>query len=230
MSRLVRGLALPAGFLLGACTLILTPDEDDDGVVRCDTTADCPELVDNRYVSVCALPDDDDADKVCVADYETIPCGSTAYPPSHPLTQVSLAAATNPGRYAECAAELLGSRGCGPGPDGCVEGLVLNPYGTCDDPSAEVYSVGAGQLELDDVVGRDVGDQFCRAYFCDERFVCSYRGTQPRCVPCEAERYFGRAGCGVLYLQGEPSSVYLDAKVGNCAGDLASADVPFGAI
>ncbi|HLT39753.1 MAG TPA: hypothetical protein VK034_25900 [Enhygromyxa sp.] len=230
-SVIVRVAILTVSFALGSCTAILVPDEDDDGVARCDLTTDCPELDDNRYVAVCVQPEDLDpnADKICSADYETVHCGATAYSAYHPLTLAHQQALADSSRYGPCPSELLGARGCGPKQDGCEPGLVLNPYGTCDDPKAEVLSVGAGQLELDDVVGRDVADQFCRAYFCDERFVCSHRTNKPRCVPCDPNRFFGRAGCGTLYIQGQPSSVYLDVEqTGNCDGDMPSAEIPIG--
>ena len=219
------------GFVLSACTAILVPDVDDDGVARCDVTTDCPEIDDNRYVAVCTLPEhvDPGTDKICTADYESVLCGSTAYAPSHPLTQTLAAAAADPSRYGNCASELLGARGCGPSTDGCAPGLAVNPYGTCDVPDGEVFSVGAGQLELDEAVGRDVEDRFCRAYFCDERFVCSHRTGQPRCVLCDPTRFFGLAGCGTLYVQGQPSSVYLDVEAtGNCEGDKPSTEIVFG--
>jgi hypothetical protein len=227
----LRGLALPLGFVLSACTAILVPDVDDDGVARCDVKTDCPEIDDNRYVAVCVLPEDIDpgADKICSADYEAIGCGSTAHAADHPLTQAYQDAAADPGRYAECSSELLGTRGCGPDEGACAPGLAVSPYGTCDDPDAEFFSVGAGQLELEEVVGRDVGDQFCRAYFCDERFVCSHVTTQPRCVLCDPVRFFGRSGCGTLYIQGQPSSVYVDVEqTGNCDGDMPSTELVFG--
>lgn len=227
----LRVSTLTVAFVLSACTAILVPDVEDDGVARCDLTSDCPEIDDNRYVALCVLPEDHDpnADKVCAADYEKIPCGATAYAPSHPLTLAHQEAAANPARYAECSSELMGTLGCGPGQDGCAPGLVVNPYGTCDDPNAELLTVGAGQLALDEVVGRDVGDQFCRAYFCDERLVCDHRETQPRCVLCDPKRFFGRAGCATLYIQGQPSSVYLDVEqTGNCDGDMPSTQIVFG--
>jgi len=224
---------LAAGFALGACTAILVPG-DDEVIIRCDLSSDCPELDDNRHVAVCVLPEDlpANADKVCSSDFATVRCGGAAYGVGHSLTDTYLAAVSDPTRYAACPPALLGQRGCGPTPDGaCAEGLIENVYGTCDDPDAAVFSIGAGQLELDDALGHDVQDQFCRAYFCDERFVCSHRSEQPRCVICERERFFGRAGCGVLYLQGQPSSVYLDAAAhGNCEGDQPLAEIAFGPI
>jgi hypothetical protein len=225
----LRVATLTVVFVLGACTAILVPD--DYGVELCDVTTDCPELTDNRYVAVCVLPENlnPNADKICSADFETIPCGATDYAAYHPLTLALQEALANPNRYGPCPSELLGTRGCGPHEEGCEPGLVVNAYGTCDDPDAEFLSVGAGQLALEDVIGRDVADQFCRAYFCDERFVCSHRTDQPRCVLCDPDRFFGRAGCGTLYIQGQPSSVYLDVEqTGNCNGDTPSDEIPIG--
>ncbi len=106
---------------------------------------------------------------------------------------------------------------------------MVNPYGTRDDPNAEVLIAGAGQPTLEEAVGRDVKDQFCRAYFCDDRFVCSHRTSTPRCVSCDPIRFFGLGGCATLYVQGQPSSVYLDVEQsGNCAGDLPSSQIEFG--
>ncbi|PRQ03675.1 hypothetical protein ENSA5_13680 [Enhygromyxa salina] len=223
--------ALISGFLLSACSAFFVPDFEDDGVHRCDLTSDCPELEDNRYVAVCVLPEQLSAGaaKICSSDYDTVPCAATAYGPNHPLTRAYADAFNDPARYGVCPTELLGSSGCGPSPDGCEAGLVLNVYGTCIDPEVDPNAIGAGQLPLEDVLGQDVKDQFCRSYFCDERFVCSHRGSQPRCVPCDPDRYFSRAGCGTLYVQGEVSSVYLDVEAtGNCAGDLPTNEIQIG--
>ena len=231
-SSSLRALGLLAVFTLGACTAILVPDVEDDGVARCEITADCPETGDTRYVPACVLWEDKDpaAQKICSADFRDVPCGSNVYGASHPLTLAFLAARSNKASYQACAPEQLDSLGCGPNEEGaCDEGLELNVYETCYDPDALLPAVGIGQVEdFDEIVGRDVQDQFCRSFFCDASFVCSNRGQRPICVPCRYDRYLGSGGCGVLHVEGEPAWPYLDVEAGNCAGELESEDIDYG--
>lgn len=170
-----RPLALLAGFVVSACTFILVPDVDDDGVARCEIDSDCPPLDDTRYVAIC-VPGTDvpkGTPNICSSDYDEVFCGG--YDSAHPLTDMLLLAVTHPELYPPCSESNIGARGCGPGPDGCAPGLVLNLYGSCDDPEAEHPAVGLDQTEPDEIIGRDVQDQFCRSFFCDEQFVCDTR-------------------------------------------------------
>ena len=73
-------------------------------------------------------------------------------------------------------------------------------------------------------------DQFCRARFCDETFVCDTSGPKRICKPCEGTdpADFGEGGCGTLFVQGARSPVYTDLLGANCNGDIDDVDVELG--
>ncbi len=123
-SRSLRSASLLAAFALSSCTAILVPDEDDDGVLRCDVTSDCPKI-----------DLEPGADKVCSADYETIPCGSNAYPGDHPLSQLTAAAAADPSRYAACAASCSAAAAAGRARTAARRGSWSTPTGPATIPT-----------------------------------------------------------------------------------------------
>ena len=233
--RFLQGVLLLGGFSISACTAILVPNEDDDGVARCNTSSDCPDIDDNRYVAVCTVGDAqaDNSDQICSSDYDDlIKCGKTDYPDDQALTTTYAAAQANKAAYTSCAAENRGTLGCDPNGGTCQGDLEVNVHGTCDDPdNSDNPLASAGQVGLADVAGRDVQDHFCRSYFCDERFVCDTSLDKPVCGVCNPNDPFGKGGCGTLYINGAIASVYQDVEsTGNCGGNTGPADISFGPV
>lgn len=228
--RLVPVTLLLAGFTISACTAILVPNQDDDGVERCNTGDDCAPTGDERYVAVCVFGADqpDSSDKICVADFkDDIGCNGMNYPATSRFFEVHDEATTNPGKaaYINCTMENLGKQGCAPNAGACEAGLEVNEAGFCHDPNAPFPTINPTQLDdIDKVAGQDVRDQFCRAFFCDENFVCDM--TTSTCKPCTDVDEFGEGGCGQLYLQGQLSSVYqpIDEGASSC-GEAKPDDV-----
>lgn len=236
MRRPLQGLLLLAGFSISACTAILVPDASDDNVDRCNTSADCPEIDDNRYVAICTSGEDqpDNSDQVCSSDFAEINCGETVYSGDHPLPEAYDDADKAKASYTNCDPDAdYGKRGCPPTADtgSCNDGLVENQDGICDtsaDP--DIPAINAGDVGLGDIAGQDVADQFCRSYFCDERFVCDRSLGTPACVVCNSDDPYGEGGCGTLYIKGEPSSFYTTSESGewNCDGNEGTDAVEFG--
>jgi hypothetical protein len=192
-----------------SCTAILAPRDD---VQRCGTADDCDPTGDNRYVPVCKFDDanlDLDAlsvEKICVADFKpSVGCDPGSYTnPEHPFsvanTELGVAS-----RYDVCdAATQLGTRGCPPAGGSCNEGLVENVVGLCDDTDEDTPMVV--QADTEELVGQDVRDQFCRSFFCDDRFVCDPGSNF--CVLCDPDEVYGEGGCGEIWVAGERSCVY----------------------
>jgi hypothetical protein len=232
-SRLTAVLALALASLGAAssvsCTAILAPRDD---VQRCGTADDCEPTGDNRYVPVCRFPEDSsdleslEVDKICVADFKSsVGCNPGSYTtPDHPfkLAFDDLAVAS---RYTVCDAETqLGTRGCRPMGGSCQGGLEVNDVGVCDDTDPDTpMLVIADSSEL---IGLDVRDQFCRSFFCDDRFVCDTSANV--CVLCDPEQPYGEGGCGEIWYAGARSCVYEDGNA--CEGpDVTDTKVTFGA-
>lgn len=225
---------LLAGFTASACTAILVPDSNDDGVERCNNSADCPDTGDNRYVSQCVRADtqSDNSDKVCAPSYGKIECGGMAYGGEHPLAMAYDGAVAAKGAYGQCDEENRGKRGCPPMDGGvCNSGLEINNLsGTCDDPNDPIPAIYPPDVGGIDIAGQDAKDQFCRWYFCDESFVCAKSGSKELCRPCSGKdpENFGDGGCGTLYIQGEPSTLYTSLDGANCSGNRETTEVEFG--
>lgn len=211
-----------------SCTAILAPRDD---VQRCGTADDCDPTGDNRYVPVCKFDDDNldldstKVDKICVADFKaSVGCNPGAYTkPDHPfatafddLGQIA--------RYATCDADTqLGTKGCPPMGGTCAEGLAVNPVGLCDDDDDDTPMLV--QVETAELVGQDVRDQFCRSFFCDDRFVCNT--STNFCVLCDPDQDIAQGGCGEIWIAGERSCVY---DTNECEGsDVTDEKVSFGA-
>lgn len=231
--RLFPALLLLTGFTASACTAFYVPDEADDDVVRCNTSEDCPDTGDNRYVAQCVYGEGqaDNSDKVCAADFAKIPCGGEAYDGEHPLSVAYEDAVAAKGAYGQCAMENRGKRGCTPLDGVCNDGLTINNLSkVCDDPDdpiPAVYPPSVGGIEI---AGQDAKDQFCRWTFCDESFVCAKSGSQEICKPCSGKdpADYGDGACGEIYIQGEPSPIYTSLDAANCDGNKASTDAVFG--
>lgn len=229
MRRTLQGLLLLGGFALSACTAILVPDESNDGVARCNVTADCPDIDDNRYVSACVFGEGqpENSDKVCASDYEEIECGEMFYDATHPLTIAWAAADDARANYGSCSMENRGSLGCRPNGSSCDGDLVVNRFNTCDEDGADILAIASFEAGLGDAAGKDMQDQFCRSYFFDERFVCDTSLSKPVCVICNDNDAFGESGCATLYIDGAPSPAYAPG-LKNSDGRTATTEIEIG--
>lgn len=202
VSSILTAVALTSSM---ACSVILNPRDD---VQRCGNSDDCDAPTDNRFEAVCVSDENADIDttvveQICVAEFRSISCDPMGYDATHPLR---LAVAERSSSDYACA-DFEGSRGCPPEAGvGCMSGLELNEFGTCDVPGAEVPSIYHSN-SMWDVDAQDVKDQFCRGYFCDESFVCNTETNS--CQECDPSLPFGQGGCGEVYTQGVPSCVYV---------------------
>jgi hypothetical protein len=236
----VHALLLITTFTASACTAILVPDESEDGVVRCDNSGDCPILDDNRHRSQCVYGDDQDegSSKICVASFAVdINCRPEGYSGEHPFVEAYEEATDNAskGQYIGCTEENIGKQGCGfSGDVACAAGLVANEDGICDDEDPNTPPAISPTKVVDTIepAGQDVVDQFCRWRFGDENWVCDTTapGGKWLCRDCDPDKEFGQGGCGLLYLQGAPSTVYTDLADANIDGDLPDTEVTFGEI
>lgn len=225
--------SLLAGFTISACSAFFVPNVDDDGVVRCNTTEDCPDLDDNRHRPQCVFGEGqpESSDKVCSSAFAEINCDPVPYStiPDNDFANTYADATSNQNKvaYTACADENKGKQGCAPLAGVCDAGLE-EIDGVCDDPDALYPSINPSKVGGIDIAGQDVQDSFCRYYFCDESFVCDNRGSKPLCKPCDPNAAFGEGGCGTLYIQGAPSPVYTDPNAGNCNGSIDADDVQVG--
>ncbi|MFV8750396.1 hypothetical protein ACNOYE_07580 [Nannocystaceae bacterium ST9] len=235
----VHALLLVAGFAASACTAILVPNAEDDGVNRCNNSDECPDLDDNRYRSQCVYGEgqDEKSSKVCVADFAEINCKPTDYGGMHPFAEAYDDATDNAskGQYVACLPENLGKQGCGFNIDvPCADGLAPNDDDICDDSDPNTLPAIAPNKLVEGVepAGQDVADQFCRWRFGDENWVCDTSGSQGKwiCRDCDPGKPFGQGGCGTMYLQGTPSTVYTDLEDANYDGDKDDTEVTFGAV
>ncbi|EDM79799.1 hypothetical protein PPSIR1_31908 [Plesiocystis pacifica SIR-1] len=225
---LVLALLLSSTFAASACTAFFVPGEDDDGIVRCNNTDDCPQPDDNRWRSQCVFGEDQDpgSDKVCAPFFrDDIGCDpESTFTGDSPILAVYEDATDANSRvlYVACEEANLGKQGCPPAPGmGCNDGLTPNDSNVCDVEGAEIPAILPTTVGGTDIAGHDVLDQYCRSYFCDESYVCDKNSF--RCLPCNSSDPFSEGGCGTLYIQGERSPAYtdLDSAMANCSGDLS---------
>ncbi|MFO7562071.1 MAG: hypothetical protein R6X02_05465 [Enhygromyxa sp.] len=227
-------LTLLAGFTISACTAFFVPDEDDDGVQRCNNSEDCDSIDDNRYIPQCIYGEGqpENSSKVCAADLAPIECGDMTYPGPHPLSEAIAEAVAAKAAYGQCSEENRGKRGCQPNAGVCNEGLEINnATGACDVPNPTIPALYPPSVGGVDIAGQDAKDQFCRWYFCDETFVCARAGSRERCQPCSGTNPddYGRGACGEIYIQGERSPLYTDLDDGaNCNGRQPTDEALFG--
>lgn len=189
-----------------ACVAFFPPDEEDDGVTRCETSNDCngPEYDDTRIEGQCVEAADDNAPKVCVAEWTRVNCN----PELGQLKQYYDALVMDPAYMAgaNCDEANRGKPGCLPGMNGCDEGTPITEegpsQGLCPHPRPDEFSVipPASEGEL---AGQDLADQACRALFCDEKFVCNR--TSQQCVQCDPTKAPGDGGCAEVFINGERS-------------------------
>jgi hypothetical protein len=229
-------LTLLAGFSVSACSAFFVPNADDDGVERCNTTEDCTEPEDNRHVAQCVYGEGqpENSEKICSAAFREINCNPMAYGGDHPLVERydDVTDTETKALYGECSTmdpDNRGLQGCAPNEDGSCdnpEHTVIDGY--CDDEDAPFPALNPTQVGGVDIAGQDVLDQFCRFYFCDESFVCDTSGAKWICKPCDPNEAFGSGGCGTIYIEGMPSSVYTDVSESNCEGNIGIDEVVFG--
>lgn len=189
-----------------ACTAILNPK---DSVQRCGTGDDCEPTGDQRYVAVCRFdPENSDldstkTDKICVADFKTIFCDV----PTNPDDPYADLVDSCDELVIDCEDARKGTEGCDArtSGDACDDGLERNEDDICVDPdSDEIIVSGAAKRD------QAIQDQFCKGFFCDERFVCDTSSeNSQRCVICDPEKPFGEGGCGTFYANGEPAPFYV---------------------
>lgn len=248
----IRSLVASALFAVVAslgCNFIMNPD--GDGIFRCDNPDDCDvplqaELADDRGQSRCAAAGgggggftQSQDNKVCsLVDREDVSCNPSAImsDPEIPVAKAYAEAQKQNGAYASCIIEDYGTAGCPPNGSTCNTGLEVRTYqslsGDADNPEQMEFKVCAPKGV--DVVAPntatrqfDVLDQHCRSFFCDESFVCNRgSGTSSgwRCVRCDPEKAYGNGGCGTMYLQGAPSTVYTDDLGGDACESTANFD------
>jgi len=218
-----------------SCTAILAPRDD---VQRCGSADDCDPTGDKRYVPACRFDDENvdldtsQVDKICIAEFKpNVGCEpSSISNPEHPF-RVAFDAAADSARYLTCDPDTqLGTMGCPPSGSACNEGLAVNAVGLCDDNDpATPMAVQVTDVEipssLDDALGHEVRDQFCRSFFCDDRFVCNLDTNF--CTVCDDDKTYGQGGCGEIFIGGARSCVYEDG--GACEGsNVSDTTVTFG--
>lgn len=192
------------------CTAVLDP-ERIDGLARCEYDRDCPASDDDRWSQTC-VETEGEGGKVCAPAFTPLSCDPYDYDPkSRFRTRYEEANAVD-GRYEYNCQNLGGVKGCEPDrEEGCKDGLVVDSRsGRCDDEDPLTPPALAPETFLG---GQDVRDQFCRAFFCDETFVCNTRHGENRedvCVPCTFGEPIGFGGCGELHMDGERSHFYQD--------------------
>lgn len=207
-----------------ACTAIFKPRDD---VQRCGTGDDCEPTGDQRYVAVCRFDpenaglDSTKTDKICVADFKTIDCSI----PTNPEEEFADLVDDCENLVLDCPDDMKGTRGCDGRTSGdtCDDGLELNDYDICVDPDDDEIIVGGAD-------NRDfaIQDQFCKGFFCDERFVCDNDGNSATCVICNEDDPFGEGGCGTFYANGAPAPFYVlgDDLEDQCAAPDSQIDEP----
>src|SRR5262245_44446605 len=122
-----------AGFTISACSAFYVPDENDDKVVRCNTTEDCTDPGDNRHVAQCIYGEGqpENSPKVCAATFKEVNCNPEAYNGTHPLVEIfdDLTSTQGKARYGACSTDMpdnRGKQGCPPDMNGaCAAGLQL---------------------------------------------------------------------------------------------------------
>ncbi len=208
-----------------ACTAIFKPRDD---VQRCGTGDDCEPTGDERYVAVCRFDpenaglDSTKTDKICVADFRTIACVLSTNP-EDPDAEL---ADDCEDLVLDCEDARKGTEGCDArtSGDACDDGLEKNDFDICVDPDSDEILVSGAD-------NRDYGiqDQFCKGFFCDERFVCDTSvGSGGNCVICDEDKPFGEGGCGTFYANGAPAPYYVlgDDLEDRCAAPDSSISEP----
>lgn len=205
-----NSLLLSLSLVVGACVAFYPPDEDDDGVQRCETSTDCsgPEYEDTRITGQCVEAAEDSAPKVCVAAWTQVNCVGMGSMVNELGTFYDMAA--NSSAYVGCDMENLGKPGCASNSGVCDDGqspISEGEFaGICPHPESDMGWKAYPPRDGVFPAGSDVQDQACRHFFCDRTFVCNT--TSRICEPCDPDAAPGEGGCVEMYLQGEPSQIY----------------------
>jgi hypothetical protein len=232
---------LPLTFVVSAaCTVILPPDEKDDGVERCENSEECPDPGDNRLVAVCYNDEDltQNAPGVCTNVYAEVNCdaetGIAAQPDESFWPQwwsMYQDARDNQAAYTgACDDENLGRAGC-PAMDGaCEMGLDVELIGNteyCIDNSGTYKTL----VPTIDSAGQDVQHAFCRAYFgCDDgfsqndNFVCNV--TSGKCEVCVPGADPENGGCVEMWVNGAQATTYTGVSCNS--GSIEPTDIEVG--
>ncbi len=202
---------------LAGCSAIFNPERSDT-VIRCDNVDECQNnetiaaaLKDKRIEPICAAPEGgsndlsgSDENTVCSVTDKLISCDPTKLTSESDFVIRYNEAQDVNGVYIACDVDKLGSQGCKPDTGTCAAGLTVNAYGVCDDPNNPLPAYEASTENA----GQDVLDQLCRQFYCDEGdgFACS---SDFICKRCEPGKPIGEGGCGTMWVNGTPSSVYV---------------------
>lgn len=218
----IRILAVPAlAVLVSACTAFFPPDEDDDGVIRCDNVGDCEVPENSQWDVECVHGDDQDEStpKVCAPVFRIVGCDPQRdFASDSAVLQKYEEATSSKGIYVGCDdMNQAGTKGCDPRPgatDRCDDNMVINGFGVCDDPDAKYPAVPA----TPELAGKDVLDQFCRNYFCSEDWTCDASTGTPVCRPCATPNAdgvpgVGEGGCAELYTKIEADGTVARSTV-----------------
>src|SRR5262249_43717196 len=137
-------------------------------------------------------------DQVCsVIDRQSVSCSPDAYDKTTKFATVyaDATSAANKANYTCNPGDL----GCDAKADKTCKVGTPNEFGTC---ASALIGPNA-----DKRLGKDVKDQHCRNYFCDDSFACNV--STNKCVRCdEHSKDADGIGCGELALLGKPSTVY----------------------
>lgn len=225
-----------ASLLLVATSCNFIVDTVPDEVVPCANASECEKssqfaftAQDARFDAICSGKQggggglgSSKSNQVCAVNYAQVSCSINAYgggldggdgdeDSTKPFVIAYTEAVENRDElYVPCAGEQLGTQGCPPADNGCNEGLVVNRYGVCDVEGAflAAYEPQFG----DELLAQDVYDQFCRSFFCDERFTCVVEENSRSCRIRDPEKQPGQGGCADMYFAGKRSSVYLSKE------------------
>jgi len=203
MQAVRNTLILSLSLAAGACVAFYPPDEDDDGVERCESSTDCkgPAYDDSRIVGECVEAAEDSAPKVCVAAWAPTNCNGMQAQMGSPLRTAYDAVIASDDYPSACSDENLGKPGCAPNMGECDAGMpvMVGSVFVCPHPNAADGWVAYPPSM--DRRGLDVLDQACRHFFCDRTQVCNTNGFT--CEQCDPDKPIGEGGCAEMYVEGE---------------------------
>jgi len=213
--------------LTASCTAIFVPDEDNDGVIRCDTVSDCkPPIGNNHFSYECVRGNEqsENSPKVCAPSYTQVKCNPGSFGKDSDYANYFAKAMESSG-YGNSCEMTLGKEGCPPNAGMCDPGLERNAQGICHDPDADYLALYLSEG------GEDVKHQFCSWYFCSDEFICSPTGFCELCDPnaeIDEEGSNSNKACVKYFVAGAPSPVYLGEGQCNKDGKTKPSEAKFG--